>query len=519
MKDLSLSSWLLIGLGVLVFFVGLDSYSIYILDEAKNAEAAREMWEHNNWLLPTFNGAPRYDKPPLHYFFFGIAYSVFGVNEFGARFFPAICGLITSLLVFFKVQKRWGEAPAQWAFISLLASVQMGIQFRMAVPDPFLILFLTASVFSIETYFEKEQKKINPLRLAALFLGLATLSKGPVALVLVLGTLMLFLFFQRSFQLVNYRRIADPLAILIFLGIAGSWYIAVYLKNGGEWLTEFFLKHNISRFNQPMEGHGGPFYLPLVFAFVGFLPASFLFLFQGKSVFKGLRKNPLLLVSSSFVVFTIFFFSISSTKLPGYIAPVFPFLAVWIGWIYKTYSNSRTFRTPIFLMGMILLLFPVGLMISQALQEEYLGETIPHVPFLILVILVGIVLVYVRNWVFQSILYIGIAFAVFKLLVFLYVGPVIDSVNPLLKSRSVWEKEELLYFWQSFNPAFPFQAQQIILPWDPTVDTNAIIITDSKKLNSFPEAYEIVFKGMDRFENKEMVLIRRLPAPSPKPEF
>lgn len=519
MKDLSRSSWLLIGLGVLVFFVGLDSYSIYILDEAKNAEAAREMWEHKNWLLPTFNGAPRYDKPPLHYFFFGISYGLFGVNEFGARFFPALCGWITSLLVFFKVKKSWGEASAQWAFISLLACVQMGIQFRMAVPDPFLILFLTASVFSIETYFEKGQKKMNPLRLAAMFLGMATLSKGPVALVLIGGTLILFLFFQRSFQQVNWKRIADPIAMLIFLGIAGSWYIAVYLKNGGEWLAEFFLKHNVSRFHQPMEGHGGPFYLPLVFAFVGFLPASFLFLFQGKQIFKGLRKNPFLLLSASFVVFTIFFFSISSTKLPGYIAPVFPFLAVWTGWIYKTYTDSRTFRIPVVLMGMILLLFPVGLRISQAFQEEYLGQALPIVPFLILVILVGIVLVYVRKKGFQSFLYMGIGFAVFKLLVFLCVGPVIDSVNPLLKSQTEWGKEEQLYYWQSFNPAFPFQARQIILPWNPSVDPHALIITDSKKLNSFPEPYEIVFKGMDRFENKEMVLIRQQPASSPKYGF
>lgn len=519
MKDLSLSSWLLIGLGVLVFFVGLDSYSIYILDEAKNAEAAREMFEYKNWLIPTFNGTPRFDKPPLHYFFFGISYSVFGVNEFGARFFPALCGWITSLLVFFKVKKRWGEASAQWAFISLLACVQMGIQFRMAVPDPFLILFLTASGFSIEAYFEREQKKINPLRLAALFLGLATLSKGPVALVLIGGTLILFFFFQRSFQEVHYRRIADPLAILIFLGIAGSWYFAVYFNDGGEWLTEFFLKHNVYRFNQSMEGHGGPFYLPLVFVFVGFLPGSFLFLFQGKPVFKGLRKNPLLLLSASFVVFTIFFFSLSSTKLPGYIAPVFPFLAVWTGWIYKTYCGSRTFKIPVFFMGMILLLFPIGLMLSQPLQEEYLGETIPLAPFLILVFLVGIVLVYVIKRAFESFLLMGIAFAVFKLLVFLFVGPVIDSVNPLLRSSSVWEKEEQLYYWQSFNPAFPFQTRQIILPWNPSVDQRALIITDSKKLNSFPEPYEIVFRGMDRFENKEMVLIRQQPALSLKADF
>lgn len=100
MITLKLESGLLLALGLFTALWGLDSFNIYILDEAKNAEAAREMWEKSSWFFPTFNGKPRYDKPPLHYFFFGIAYKAFGVNAFAARVFPAVARWLCSLLIF-----------------------------------------------------------------------------------------------------------------------------------------------------------------------------------------------------------------------------------------------------------------------------------------------------------------------------------------------------------------------------------------------------------------------------------
>lgn len=99
MKGFSSWSWFLILLSATVFLGGLDFYSIYILDESKNAEAAREMWDSGNWFNPTFNGQPRYDKPPLHYFFMGVAYSILDVSEFSARIFSGIFGWLTGILI------------------------------------------------------------------------------------------------------------------------------------------------------------------------------------------------------------------------------------------------------------------------------------------------------------------------------------------------------------------------------------------------------------------------------------
>jgi 4-amino-4-deoxy-L-arabinose transferase-like glycosyltransferase len=104
---------LAIGLVTLVAFPG--SHPIYILDEARNAEAAREMFVSGDWIVPTFNGQLRTDKPPLHYFFMIAGFKLFGTTALGARFFSTICGMATLLLIFFQVLNgkafQWLRGP------------------------------------------------------------------------------------------------------------------------------------------------------------------------------------------------------------------------------------------------------------------------------------------------------------------------------------------------------------------------------------------------------------------------
>ncbi len=93
--------WWLIALLSFMLLFRLGSSPIYILDEAKNAQCAREMLQHNDWVVPTFNGELRTDKPVLHYYFMMIAYKVFGINEFSARFFSAILGVLTVIITYY----------------------------------------------------------------------------------------------------------------------------------------------------------------------------------------------------------------------------------------------------------------------------------------------------------------------------------------------------------------------------------------------------------------------------------
>src|SRR5690606_9317330 len=91
--------------GGFLCFVNLGGHPIYILDEAKNAEAAREMFVAYNWVVPTFNGELRTDNPPLHYCFMMIAYKLFGVSAFAARFFSAFFGALTIISTYHFAKK------------------------------------------------------------------------------------------------------------------------------------------------------------------------------------------------------------------------------------------------------------------------------------------------------------------------------------------------------------------------------------------------------------------------------
>ena len=125
----------------LLLLVRLGATPIYILDEAKNAQCAREMLQRGDWIVPTFNNELRTDKPPLHYFFMMAAYSMFGVNEFAARFFSAVMGLLTVLVTYLYTKKHTNAFTAFCSASVLILSTHFLFEFRLAVPDPYLIFF------------------------------------------------------------------------------------------------------------------------------------------------------------------------------------------------------------------------------------------------------------------------------------------------------------------------------------------------------------------------------------------
>lgn len=150
---------------VLVFFIALFlmfsniwGYPIMILDEAKNAEAAREMF-HGNHFLPTFNEILRMDKPPLHYFFMQVGFWLFGVNELGARFFGALlgAGFMTGFYVFLKCFSSLNVARlATFILLSAFFWIQ---EFHLAVPDPYFLFFLCSAWMFFYAYWIQVGKR------------------------------------------------------------------------------------------------------------------------------------------------------------------------------------------------------------------------------------------------------------------------------------------------------------------------------------------------------------------------
>jgi 4-amino-4-deoxy-L-arabinose transferase-like glycosyltransferase len=513
-KSISWTSFFLILLGIVFHLFGLGGYDIYILDEAKNAEAAREMWVSGDWIVPRFNGQPRYDKPPLHYYFFSLGYQIFGVNAFGARFFSAVMGVVTFLAVFFKVWKRKDQKSAQIAMLALLASPHFLIQFHLAVPDPFLICFLTLSLMFLETYIASEYSSHKAVRWSYLFLGLAVLSKGPLAIVLLGLSVFIFSIFYKGSFWKNFRNFLDFPAILMFLLVVLPWYVLVALETNGSWLEEFIFHHNLNRFSNAMEGHGGPFYLPPLMVFLGFLPASVL-LFLGFSDLKNkIRDQPLFALSLIFSVVILVFFMFSKTKLPNYTAPIYPFLAIILA------LNSEAIFQRKWLI--VLLIMSSIVLIVLGISLKILGPKISELavyPNLWMVVLPSAVLAAVAAlFLFTSKKATG-----FTLICFSYIAlslgllgfgfPQVDAQNPVKSALGFLPSGAVVYYWKEFNPAFPFNMQKVISSWEEgEFSEESFVLTTSRALedHSFPQAYEEVFREKDLFEKTETVLIRPL---------
>jgi len=309
--------WLVLG-SLLIHFANIGGFSIYALDEAKNATAAIEMWKQAEWVLPTFNGEPRYAKPPLHYYAFALAYSWFGVNSFAARFFPALVGFCLIWVVYGFTRYHTNKRLAFWVAFVLSCSPHWAIQFHMAVPDPFLLFFLTFALFCFYSFVKNDTKSHLLILTAYASLGLAVLSKGPVAIVLVAGIMGLYLLIGHKNPLRQIAALLYVPGVVLFFGIVLPWYILVGVQSEGQWISEFFLKHNLSRFSAPMEGHGGGPWLTWTYVFVGMLPFSPLLVFRLRKLRSLLEpKNDLLLFSACAAVAIVLFFSVSVPKLPN----------------------------------------------------------------------------------------------------------------------------------------------------------------------------------------------------------
>ena len=234
-----------------------QNFSLYILDEAKNSECAREMLEQNELFKPTFNFKLRADKPPLHYYFMMVSYSVFGVNEWAARFFSAVFGAFTVLVSFFYTRRFLGGKTAFMAVLVLLSSIHLTVQFHLAVPDPYLIFFFTWSIFLF--YSALKTGKTRDKILLYISIGLATLTKGPVAIGLAGLIFLVFFIATRQFKWNIIHNLWPFTGAAIVLVIALPWFIVNGLETNWEWTHGFFVRHNLQRFGSEMEGHGGIF--------------------------------------------------------------------------------------------------------------------------------------------------------------------------------------------------------------------------------------------------------------------
>lgn len=369
----------------IVMLTNLGGPRLWDRDEPRNAGCAREMLQRSDWIVPTFNAELRTHKPVLLYWLIMSAYSVLGVNEFSARLPSALCAVGTCVATYLMGRRLFPSAAALMAAVALSTSAMFVVAGRAATPDSVLIFCTSAamavyvcgtfrlpSMSSDSAPFDAQPPQLKVAghyfpqhwgwQIALyVMMGLAVLAKGPVGLVLPTAVIGMFLLIMRlpqasgdiqpatwtsraiavvrPFAPLHFLRTCWYMKPLIALSVAGlialPWYIAVGLQTDGEFLRGFFFEHNLSRATRPMEGHdGGPLFYPVALL-VGTFPWSIFALpVLWDTVARLRRRDP----SATSLVFCLCWigvfiglFSLAQTKLPSYVTPCYPAVALLVG--------------------------------------------------------------------------------------------------------------------------------------------------------------------------------------------
>lgn len=351
----------------LIWFGVLDYRKLVKPDEGRYAEIAREMAASGDWLTPRLNGLKYFEKPPLQYWATAASFRAFGENEWTARLWPAVTGFFGVLLAGFAGRRLFGE-PAGLLSAAVLAGslLWLGMGHFNSL-DMGLAFFLEAAVVG---FLLAQRGDRRWMLLAWAALALAVLSKGIVALVLTGGTLVLYSLLTRDFS--PWRQMEFGRGIAVFLLIAAPWFVAVSLANP-EFARFFFIHEHFERFlTTAHRRYQPPWYFVPVFL-AGALPwtAMALQALPGawRRVTPGQFQPRRFLLLWCLVVFA--FFSASGSKLPSYILPLFPALALLVG-DALTRMSKRALAAHL---ALLVLLAAVLLVLAPRITERADHET------------------------------------------------------------------------------------------------------------------------------------------------
>jgi 4-amino-4-deoxy-L-arabinose transferase-like glycosyltransferase len=341
---------ILLFLAFIAFYLyGLGHLSLLGPDEPRYAQVAREMLLRHDLITPTLGGHLWFEKPALLYWMMILSFKLFGVSEWAARLGPAISGLLTIAAVWWigrRVETASSDAELKglgfWS--ALVAGTSGGILvFSRAASFDIVVTMTTVWALAFFIVAELEEDGRRHLRLLAgfyIFVGLSLLAKGLVGIVVPFGVVGAYYLLRAKMP---ERRIVVSLlwGVPVSLAVAATWYAPVIWKHGWLFINQFFVQHHFARFLTDKYHHSAPFYYYLLIFVALTLPWSAFVIAgmvnAGKRLWPRddvLRTDP----QNKFRVFTIawillplIFFSLSSSKLPGYILPVFPAAALIAG--------------------------------------------------------------------------------------------------------------------------------------------------------------------------------------------
>ena len=348
--------------GLVLFVPFLGAVHLFDWDEVNFAESAREMLLTKEYFRVQINFKPFWEKPPLFFWLQTLSYQLFGINEFAARFPNAICGILVLSTCYYLAQKHFSSKMASLWVLFITASFTPHLYYKSGIIDPWFNYFIFLSIYQLYQAASSPQHRYTNFALMGLFNGLAVLTKGPVAL-LVLGLCGFVLWaFKRFKPFFNVWHLL--LTLFIITGITSIWFMSELVKNGPTVLTDF-IAYQIDLFVNPVAGHGQPWYYHPVVLFFGCFPASIFALKAFTLQQKSASPEQLLFKQLMSIMFwvVLILFSMVKTKIVHYSSlcylPLTFLAAYYCSDLLKQHQKMPWFKA-------LLVLF-IGLILSTAL--------------------------------------------------------------------------------------------------------------------------------------------------------
>ena len=382
-KDISRRGLLLLLLAaVLIWFGNLEYRKLIRPDEGRYAEIPREMVASGDWTTPRLNELKYFEKPPLQYWATAVAYEVFGEHQWTSRLWTALTGFAGILLAWFAGTRLFGREAGIYAALLLGSSMLYAMMAHINTLDMGVTFFITLGIFSLllAQREEHDMQRRNWMLLAWAALALSVLSKGLMGLVLPGAALFLYSVFNRDIRI--WTRMHWLSGLLVFFLIATPWFVLVMRANP-EFFHFFFIHEHLERFTTKVHGRFQPWYYFVPILLLGMLPwTPLMFDALLRSWRSGGQKLKEFSAVRFLLVWTVFiyvFFSISDSKLPSYLLPMFPPLALLMGKRIAETSSRRLFWLTVPVLAVVATLlgiipFAARMSADTPLQQQMYGN-------------------------------------------------------------------------------------------------------------------------------------------------
>lgn len=315
---------------ILIWFSNLEYRKLAEPDEGRYAEIPREIVASGDWITPRLNGIKYFEKPPLQYWATALAYKLFGEYHWTSRLWCALTGFCGILVIYFTGVRLFGAEAGLYAALALASSVLYVLIGHINTLDMGVTFFMNAALVSFLLAQQTAGHRFW-IHVAWTALGLAVLSKGLIGIALPGAVFAIYSLIQRDFGL--WKRLHPVSGGLLFLAITSPWFITVSVTNP-EFFDFFFVHEHFERYLTRVHDRYQPwwYFIPILLA--GILPWLVTFFdalcraWKPQALSQPFQPKRFLLI---WIVFICLFFTLSSSKLPSYILPVFPAAALLIG--------------------------------------------------------------------------------------------------------------------------------------------------------------------------------------------